>query len=471
MKKGKIPTLLGLVLVVVGVAITVVLVGRGGRLIPRAKSTCQPENVQITNFSDKHFSVAWTTEEECMGSAVIIDGQTENVFLDERNKDGSIEASFKTHFVNVENLEPEKEYRVLLISGQSRFGLSGSINATCKETLTAGTDIDPLRLTMAYELSTISIRSQPLNGTVMNEEEPAGGAIVCIDIEGLAPLSALVSGSGFWMIPLSGILQSNLSTEVDSLPDGLTEEISVIGEDDQKSFAFNTTGNDDPVPIIYLGNNYDFINDAGGASPVPEATTPTLGPTGPGFNLSEGDELTIISPEGEVEDTLPTFQGRGKPGASLEITIESETMEATIQVDSNGFWTFVPPKNLDPGEHKVTVKFIDENGVIQTIARTFIVTGSSPLFPDRLATGSGSTTPTLSPTPTTALLGLTPTLSPTPTEAHEYSTPTIEPVPTEVVYDGELPTTASNDPFNFILTTGIIGATLGTIVIIIRKKL
>jgi len=390
----------------------------------------------------------------------------ENVYFDERDSSTG-GGSYKTHYVTIDGVQAEKTYKVSINSGRIRYGISGSLNNNCSASLKARTDSEPLSITTPYELSALSIRGNPVNGTVWAEESVAAtGAIVCVNIEGIAPLSGLVSGSGFWLVPLSGVLRNDLSSEADSLPDGLNEEIYVIGEGNQSSFAVNLTGNDNPVPEMFLGNEYDFKSERG-VSPTPVAggTTPTPRRESKGFGLDKGEALQIIAPEGEINDTLPTIRGRGKPGTTLEIVIESETIEGTVRVNSDGSWSFVPSGNLDPGEHTVTVSFVDSSGVLQKVSKRFIVLGKSPLLPDTSGTPSGQTLPTPSPTPREGFSQATPTATPT---IEDYEAPTIS--PTEAVYDGELLTTANELPIFIILTIGLVGATLGVGTIIKMKK-
>lgn len=462
MRKRKIPTLVGLFLVLAGVGVTVILVKKGGGIFPRAQSACLPENILVTNLSDNDFSIFWTTEENCSGSVIVKNESGENIYFDERDASAG-GGLYKNHYVSVDGLEPEKTYKVKINSGRIKYGIKGSINKTCSSTLSAEADKEGLAVTTAYELSNLTIREGPINGTVfLDQNTAAEGAFVCVMIDNIAPLSAIVSGNGFWLVPLSGVLKNDLVTEADSLEDGLKEEIFVFYEGKKESYAINKTGNDNPVPEIYIGNEYNFETE--GDLEKPTVTTavrrsPTPKKTGKGFGIDKGEKWEITTPTGEVNDTLPVIRGRGEPGSSLEVIIESERMEGTARVDNNGNWSFVPPSNLSPGKHTITIEFIDKEGVLQTIKKSFVVLAKSPILPDETGTPSGRISPTITPIATA-----------TPTLAEATPELTATAVPTEVVYNGELMDTADDTPFIVILTGGILGATLGMVVILKKLK-
>lgn len=100
----------------------------------------------------------------------------------------------------------------------------------------------------------------------------------------------------------------------------------------------------------------------------------------------------------QIQDELPTFKGSGEPGTIMQIKVESpETFTDTVKVNADGSWSWIPPSNLTPGDHKVTLTLVDENGKIQTIVKEFQVIAGNPLLPITSGSSSATLTPSLSP--------------------------------------------------------------------------
>ncbi len=114
--------------------------------------------------------------------------------------------------------------------------------------------------------------------------------------------------------------------------------------------------------------------------------------------------------EGEVvTSTKPQFFGTAEKGTKITVKVESENPQTTnLTVGSTGSWKWSPPTSLTEGVHKITISWTDENGVLQTLTKNFIVQAAdNPAF-----VSTPSATPTLAPTikPTAS-----PSLKPSPT--------------------------------------------------------
>lgn len=115
---------------------------------------------------------------------------------------------------------------------------------------------------------------------------------------------------------------------------------------------------------------------------------------------------------GETVNTQdPEFFGKAPAGTTLTITVESDDpVTETVKASSNGTWNWDPPKDLAPGEHKITIKWKDASGIWQTITRTFVVSASEgPAF---VATPSATLKATMTASPTATKK---PTAKPSPT--------------------------------------------------------
>lgn len=175
-----------------------------------------------------------------------------------------------------------------------------------------------------------------------------------------------------------------------------------------------------PLPSVSLGKSYDFR-----AGVPPEQKESSSVPSSSKFSVegtspSASSDLKITNPSSgeEINSTKPEIFGTGPAGEKLTITVNSSaTLSAQVTVNQDGAWSWVPPSNLAPGEHTVTVSLTDGRKVSRFF--TVLAAGASDL-PSFTSTPSATLTPSpgLTITPT-----VTPTRSPTSTLASRVSLP------------------------------------------------
>ena len=113
----RIPTLLGILLIVIGIGITSYLVKTGAILTSKAGPSETPENVRISNISDTSFTLSYTTQASVIGSLNF--GKDKNlgqIALDERDKEGSLK-EHKIHYITVKDLGTSTNYYFSITSG------------------------------------------------------------------------------------------------------------------------------------------------------------------------------------------------------------------------------------------------------------------------------------------------------------------------------------------------------------------
>ena len=394
MKRKRIPTIIGLLILIIGIAVSVFLISRGTRWFTRATPETTPKQVKFTNITDNTFSVSWITDETTSG--FIKYGTTtklDQVARDDRDEQASQTGSFITHHVTLQNLNPATTYQFQIGSGRATHDNNGQNH----QVVTAST------LTTSAPLSDIA------HGTVNNQAgSPAEGAIVYLSLPGATSQSALVKASGYWVIPLNLARSEDLSSYAQYDKQATIEEILVQAGSQGTATAVATTKNDSPVPTITLGESHDFRT---AALPSEEETEEATGSSGftfeelesPSLATPSPTEVTITNPsdEEEISTQKPEIQGTGPAGEVLEIIIESpQTYTDTIVVDADGNWDWTPPANLESGEHTITITYEDEEGQEQTLSQTFVIlaAGDSDL-PSLTATPSGTATPSPTPSP------------------------------------------------------------------------
>lgn len=412
MNKNTIPTIIGIIVLVLGISTGVLLV-RGSQIFRLgAAPEVSPKDVRITNISDSAFTVSWVTDKETSG---FIKWGANESGLDKNELTGSQTQSF-THTSTISGLTPETSYFFKINSGGSDFDNSGI----------------PWQVKSGPTLA--FIRSENLvSGEVLTASgNAASGALVYLTLGGSSPLSTITSESGSWVIPVFSARTQDLTSYIPINETSTLVEISVNAGPEGIASAQIYPQSARPVPSIILGQVHDFKSlPPSSSSEIPKASIglPEISTPSSGFTVPENTATPSASTvtlesldEGEiVTTTKPAFFGEGPPGVTLTITVESDPITTSVKVPSNGDWNFSPPTNLDPGIHTITITWKDAGGILRTLTRSFIVQAAEgPAFestpsatPKSSPTASPSATPKATPTPTSTS-SATPTAPPTP---------------------------------------------------------
>lgn len=417
----KIPTILGLLLLLVGVGAGVYLVASNQSLdlFSKAGPTATPRQIKVSNIESDGATISWVTDTRVKGFVKY--GTSKNsldsTVADDRDQVSGEGSQYTTHYVSLNNLKANQEYFYVIGSGSQVYQNDGQ----------------PYQFKTAPTLGG-KPAADTINGKiVVASGEPAPGTVVYVQIQGGSLRSALSKDSGTWTLPLATTRTKDLSQYLsyDRQKERLT--ITAQGGELGTATAQVYSGQASPVPDIKLGETHNFLDETPQqvAEPTP---TPTITPTqedgeeaeteSAGFKdlsdeeLSGSDSVTLINPsqDGEnVATSSPALQVKGPVGKKVTITVESEpqTTEGVIGEDGSYIWT--PPEDLEPGEHTVTIEYEDDNGILQTIKRSFTVLAAEDSDDLPSITATESATPTLTPTPT-----------PTATESARTTMPSTE---------------------------------------------
>jgi hypothetical protein len=411
-KVRRLPTIVGLLLVLAAIAGGVLLIKKGPNLFLRAAPELTPSQIKITNINDTSFTISWITDEETTGFIKYgLDKNPNFTANDDRDQLSGETESFLTHHATAKNLKPNTTYYFKIGSGGKIFDNNGQV----------------------YQIKTAPIisSSPPANdvayGTIVDQNNnPVEGAIVYLSLANANPASTLSKSSGSWVIPLNLIRSADLSSYANYDKDASIEEIFIQASTLGTATVVATTKNDSPMPKITLGQNFDFRKIAEEETTTPEKEQESeeasatsqfkLEEATPSATVSADLEITNPEENEEVNAQKPQFQGTGPTGKSLTITVQSPTTySGIIKTDENGNWKWIPPEDLEPGEHTVTVSYVDDQGKEQKVSKTFVIlaAGESPM-PAMTASPSGETTPSAESSPSAEA-----SPSPTPTSSTE----------------------------------------------------
>ncbi len=405
----RIPTLLGLLLIMIGIALTTYLVGTGTIVTTKAGPTETPQDVRITNLSDNSFTVSYTTEAQVIGSLNFGKDSPGETTLDDRDINGDV-TSRLVHHITVKNLEPETQYYFSITSGSKTFMQGNS----------------PYKVSTGPVIEGSRSEDTLIGGQVIFSKLPKEG-VVYISGEETNTISTTVDENGNYSILLNSLRGKDLSSPFD-FDENTVFNMLIQGKDSSSTVKF-TIPKTSKLPNIILSENFDFTQRE---EEIPQYTDEILSSLNL-QNQAPGQSPQIIIPGERQEfiDSQPRFSGTASPNSVVDIEINStESLKAQVTTDSRGNWTYRPASPLGVGEHTITILARDSSGILRRTTRNFTVFASGTQVTES-ATTSGTPIPTipietLTPTPISEV----PKLTPTPTVIPIATPiPTISPIP------------------------------------------
>jgi hypothetical protein len=427
----KIPTLLGLFVAVGGLVSGLWLLQTQVRNSAMAAAGEKPEQVKVAGVSDVEFTVSWTTEKPESGFIQYAEGKIDPdlVVSDDRDQQNGTVGTYKTHFVSIRGLKASTSYSFKIGSGRGMYAQEGGSSYTVKTGPT---------------LATAPVADVAYGQVTDGSGNPAEGAIVYLQMDGVTPQAALVKPGGSWVIPLSTSRSLDLTRYAEY--DKLNSQINlyVVGQDATSTVVTNTQ-NDGPVPEIVLGGTYDYRGNTGSSSSAakPDISKFSVISQTTAAELPSSNGLEVFSPgtDEKVNSARPEIIGTAPAGTKVKIDIHSATnVSGSVTADPAGKFSYSVPQDLEPGTHTLTISAV-VGGVLKTVTRSFTVyAAGESVVPAFSATPSATPTKKATPTPTKKLVPTTvPTVMPT---AKPTVAPTVAPTPKITLTPTAKPTVA-----------------------------
>ena len=414
----RIPTLLGILLIIIGVGITSYLVKTGVILTSKAGPSEIAQNIRISNVTDRSFTISFTTEALVIGS--INFGKDKNLgqtALDDRDGQGVLK-EHKIHYITVKNLDSSSDYYFSITSGSKEFLQKA----------------EPFIVKTAPASSGPSAIEKTVKGKIVlpNGDNPKE-ATVYLNSDNSQTLSTLVKEGGSYSLSVSSLKTQDLSSYF-TISGETVFRLLIAGEDSLTSNARFNNSESEELPPITLGSDYDFTQ-SNLSTASPSASTGFSSLTAQESTTGKIPKINIPKNNQTFTDSQPKFSGTALPNSTVEITIRSlENIKAQVVTDAYGNWTFRPTTPLSPGEHTITMVARDVSGILRTITQSFTVFASGTQVSE---SATPSATPVVTPTSVpistpipTSVPTIIPTIPVSPTLAPIATiTPVISPIP------------------------------------------
>lgn len=398
-KEIRIPTLLGLILLVIGLGSAIFLIENFGALYSEAAASTIPQEITVVNVTDTGFSVSWMTQAPTTGALIyknrVILEQTRTA-TDVRDKNSLPQLRF-THFITISGLKPNTSYEVTLISGNNQYP-----------------DLAPTVSTLT-PLPPPSLVSDPVFGTLVDAyNNPVPEALVYVSFDGSQTLSALVDNAGNWMIPLS-LLRSQEGNRYYE-PSKKEQEHLFFVNKDGRSTVTTTIENDSPVPTIRLGESYDFTRATSKKNRglIIAQAQPFLGNSG---TANTPFQVTYPTKGAGIPSDKPAFKGTGAPGKLVHITLSAskKLITADTTISTNGLWSWTPTEALAAGKYTAIVtSYTAKNAPVATSVSFIVLKSGTSVLGDATPSASLTPSPTATASPITSA-SPSASLSPSPT--------------------------------------------------------
>lgn len=236
--KFKIPTLLGLGIIFLGIAAGVFLTLREQNFLSKASIDNSPQNITLANISDTEVNISWQTSKEVSSFITFgVNSPSEQTVLDDR--DTNTPNLYTLHFVTVKNLLPKTTYQYKIFSGKIASEVGKFQTAS------------PITSQTGF---------RPIIGSVLDGEKPLDEGLVYLSIADATLQAALIKTSGNFLIPVSQIRKSDLSDNF-PLTEDTTLKLNIISVSGQSSAIFKLKDSKEGLPPIKLGENLDLTSN------------------------------------------------------------------------------------------------------------------------------------------------------------------------------------------------------------------
>lgn len=239
LSKFKIPTFLGLAIIISGITTGVLLNFKNQSIISQASADIKAQDITISNLSDDSVTISWQTSSPA-ASFVTLGTQNPNEITAMDQRDQTLQdsgpKSHSLHFVTIKNLLPKTTYQYKIVSGRESS--------------------DTFSFTTATPLNNQS-KLGPIIGSAVDGSKDLSEGIAFLSISEATVQSALVKPGGHFLIPVSQIRKADLSESFE-ITEATVAKLTILASNGQATILFRPKEFEKGLPVISLGENLDL---------------------------------------------------------------------------------------------------------------------------------------------------------------------------------------------------------------------
>lgn len=265
----KMPTILGLGIIIFGIVAGVILTLREQNFISEAYPSVRAQNITLANIADDSVTISWQTSTPAISFISFgLKNPNETTILDHR--DNKTPQAHLLHYVTIKNLLPETTYQYKIISGKISSDISQFKTATPLSTQTG---------------------MSPIIGSVLDGDQPLAEGVAYLSITDATTQSSLIKTDGNFLIPISQIRNSNLSGSL-LLSEDTVAKLTILSAKGEASALFKLGSFSKGLPPISLGENLD-LTEISDPLPSPSQNLETYDLNGDG-KINAADNAIIL---------------------------------------------------------------------------------------------------------------------------------------------------------------------------------
>lgn len=235
----KIPTLLGLTIIVAGISAGVFLVAKDQIFFASATPNLAPQNVTLSNITDSEVTISWQTTQPTVSFVTFsAKGASPETVLDDT--DNLKPKPHSLHYITIKNLQPQSEYSFKIVSG--KFSTEEQSFKTAKFTLTQN-------------------GFAPIRGAVFDNTTPLENGVAYLSIIGAVVQSSRITSLGNFIIPISLMRQEDLSDIFQPTADE-DAKLTIISDKGTATALIKIKPEGQDLPPVRLGQNIDLTTAA-----------------------------------------------------------------------------------------------------------------------------------------------------------------------------------------------------------------
>lgn len=248
----KIPTLIGLGVLLVGLAGGVYLTTQNQILKTRAAASFAPKNVNVYNLSASSAAIFWQTDEAVTGFVQFVQAETSEKSIYRDDRDVNTPQPHKLHFVTLTNLTPNTTYSYQIYSGEIIYPNTPATFTTLSPTET--------------------LNWNPVVGIILNaDNRPADEALIVLELANAQKQATVTKMGGNFIMPLSNLRTADLLKIFSGNNTPHKAKLIISSPQSSSRVSIFVPSENPSLPPVILGKDADLTQNSTHQKPT---TTP-----------------------------------------------------------------------------------------------------------------------------------------------------------------------------------------------------